>query len=344
MSIKYFFLIFFLTRILFFSLERLYAVQADSTNNQSAEYKTGNLSMINKPITTKEDKSSNSSRKFFNWLLGTAGGIATGFLIADLTDYALEEGGVYTVFLCGGGIGGYVGYRIGASVKKKALNSRNETEGSLSPPSKFKISIGYAWTKSMAMNDIKEAFKASEFYPTNPHHSIAPNLILSYRINNRFNPSLELSGISAQGFESSDSEVHLSANLSGYSTSLFIDYTPFPLNKSSFDYAFGVGFDYYSINVENYFDLRGGNYTENDFSRFMHTTINKFDLLLRVSLDYYIVKDVSIQLKMSGRWVEPIEIQKISITNPITNHHRWLIDHSVNFSSFHFSTGIGMHF
>jgi hypothetical protein len=292
----------------------------------------------------ENNESPRRSYKFIGWLLGTAGGIATGFLIAHLTDYALEEGGAYSAILGGGGIGGYVGYRIGASVGRKFTKEAPHTEDAVSFPGKFKTSFGYAWTRSMAREDIREAFQSSGFNPTNPHHAIAPNLSLSYRINNRFNPGLELSGISAQEFESCDDEVHLSANLTGNSYSVIMDFTPYPLDNSSFDYAFGFGLDYYSVNVENYFDLRAGNYTENEFSRFIHTTINKFGLLLRASLDYYIVKDVSIQFRLSGRLVKPIEIQEISITHPITNDHWRLIHHSVNLSAFYLSTGIGMHF
>ena len=117
--------------------------------------------------------------------------------------------------------------------------------------------------------------------------------------------------------------------------------TPFHPYRSRFQYAFGVGVDYYSINVSNHFDIYD---MTNGMVRFTDTTFNKFGLLLRAGLEYYIVKDVSIQFILSGRLVEPIEIQAIEITHPVTNDHWRLANHSVNMSSFYLSTGIGMHF
>ena len=75
-------------------------------------------------------------------LLGIVGGIAGGLLIAKIADYPLEEGGILTPFIFGGGLGGFVGYKIGSAIDhKKALrgtkqiseNEKVQTQKSLFP-------------------------------------------------------------------------------------------------------------------------------------------------------------------------------------------------------------------
>jgi hypothetical protein len=72
-------------------------------------------------------------------LVGAAAGIAVGFAVAASTDYALKEGGAFGVMLLGGGLGGFVGHKIGSSAGRP-----------WEEPGELQLSLRYAWTASSA--------------------------------------------------------------------------------------------------------------------------------------------------------------------------------------------------
>ena len=278
--------------------------------------------------------SENGGRGGWGILLGTAGGIAAGFAVASMTDYPLKEGGAFAVILLGGGLGAFVGHKIGSSAGK-----------AWEDPGKLQVSLRHAWTMSAASKDIQAAFDASALAGTNDQHSIAPSVAVTYRIGRRFNTGVELSGVSAQRFRFSDSAASLTESVGGRSLGLVVNYAPTPSARRRLTYSLGAGVDHYSVDVASYFDPA----FQVDFpvvqpSRTSRSRHSPFGLQLRGSLDYYLVHDVSIQLSLSGRWVRPIEIEGISLTHPSPELSRSLAAHSLDISSVHLSIGVGMGF
>jgi hypothetical protein len=266
-------------------------------------------------------------------LVGVAGGIAAGFGIAGLTDYALEEGGGFGVMVLGGGIGAIIGQKIGSSAGRPWED-----------PGRLQVSLAYAWTFS-ASRDVVAAFEASRFLATNDSHSIAPSVSVSYRVGRHLHTGLELSGVSAPSFRAGDSETFLTETVGGQSYGVVVSYAPMPAERRRLTYALGAGLDYYDVAVEGYFDpmLHAG-YPEDQPHRASRKTDHTFGLQLRGSLEYWLVHDVSLQASLVGRWAGPIEVPGIELTHPLPDRARSLLGHSVDLSSIHFQVGFGMRF
>jgi hypothetical protein len=251
-------------------------------------------------------------------LLGAAGGMALGLAVAGMSDFPLKEGGGFGVMLLGGGLGAFVGHKIGSSAGK-----------AWEDPGKLQVSVRQAWTMSAASKDIQAAFDATAFSATNEQHSLAPSVAVTYRMGRRFNTGVELSGISAQWFRYGDSAAHLTESVGGRSLGLIVNYAPMPSARRRLTWALGVGVDYYSVDVENYFDEDfDAGFPEEQPSRFSRSTDSTYGVQLRGSLDYYLVHDVSIQLGVSGRWASPIEVEGITpltrwISRPCTSRSVW---------------------
>lgn len=241
---------------------------------------------------SSDEPSTTEGRGHGRWglLLGTAGGIAAAFAVAAMTDTSLDEVGSFVVIPLGGGLGAFVGQKIGSSAGKPWED-----------PGKLQVSLRHAWTMSAASKDIQAAFDESAFAATNEHYSIAPSVAVTYRLGRRFNTGLELSRLSAH-FRYSDSAAHLIEWVSGSSFGLVFNYAPMPSERRRLTGSLGAGVDYYPVNIEEYFDEGfEARFPEGQLSRFSRSADSAYGLQLRGSLDYYIVHDVSIQLSVSGR-------------------------------------------
>ena len=71
--------------------------------------------------------------------IGAVAGVAVGFGVAAASDYPLKEGGGYTVILLGGGLGAFVGHKVGSSAGRPWHD-----------PGRLQASLAYAWTTSAA--------------------------------------------------------------------------------------------------------------------------------------------------------------------------------------------------
>jgi hypothetical protein len=138
-------------------------------------------------------------------LIGAAAGIAVGFGIAASTDFPLKEGGASAVILMGGGLGGWVGHKVGSSAGQP-----------WSDPGRLKVSLGYGWTTAPGTSAIQSAFETSGFPATNEHHSTAPSVSLTCGIAGPFHAGLELAGIPGQWFRSRDPGTYLSQSVGGH--------------------------------------------------------------------------------------------------------------------------------
>jgi hypothetical protein len=207
------------------------------------------------------------------------------------------------------------------------------------------VSLAYAWTTSTASRDIEAAFACAGFRATNNTHSLAPSVSVSYRVGRNLHTGLELSGISAQWFQSADSGTFLGEDIGGASYGVFASYAPMPAERHRWTYALGAGFDYYDATVESYFDpmLQAG-YPKDQPRRATHKTEPTVGIQLRGSLEYWLVHDVSLQASVVGRWAAPIEVPEIALTHPLPDRNRLLPAHSLDLSSLHFQVAFGMRF
>jgi hypothetical protein len=267
-------------------------------------------------------------------LIGAAAGIAVGFGVAAASDYALKEGGASAVLLLGGGLGGFVGHKVGSSAGRPWPD-----------PGRLQVSLGYALTTSAASRDIQAAFEDSSFPATNEHHPTAPSFSVTSGIAGPFNAGVELAGISGQWFRASDSGTFLTELVSGQSYGVIVNYAPMPSESRRLTYAVGAGLDYYSVTVESYFDPRlEGSYPEDQPFRASRMKDTTFGLQLRGGLEYSLVHDVSLRLSLIGRWARPIEVPGIALAHPLADQQRSLVAHSVDVSSVQVSVGVGMRF
>lgn len=266
-------------------------------------------------------------------LVGVAGGIAAGFVIASLTDYPLEEGGAYGVMLLGGGLGALVGQKIGSSVGRP-----------WEEPGRLAVSLAYAWTTAKASRDLEAAFAASGFPATNDSHSIAPSVLASYRVARQLHAGLELSGVSPQWFRAMDAGTFLTESVGGKSYGIVVSYAPMPTERRRLTYALGAGLDYYDVTVESYFDPIDASYPEDQPDRASRKTDHTLGLQLRGSLECWLVHDVSLQASVVGRWSGSIEVPEITLIHPLPDRTRSLPGHSVSLSSLHLQVGFGMRF
>jgi hypothetical protein len=279
-------------------------------------------------------KSEGEGRGFYGLLLGAAAGIAVGLGVAAASEYALKEGGAFGVMLLGGGLGGFVGHKVGSSAGRPWED-----------PSRLQISLDYALTTSAVSQDIQAAFEASGLPATNQHHPTAPSLSVTYGISGPFSAGVELSGIPGQWFRASDPGTYLTQLVSGQSYGVIVNYAPRPSEHRRLTYSLGAGLDYYSVTVESYFDPSfEGPYPEDQPFRASRSKDPTFGLQLRGGLEYALVHDVSLRVSLIGRWARPIEVPGIALTHPRPDLQRSLVAHSLDLSSVQVSVSVGMRF
>lgn len=268
------------------------------------------------------------------FLIGVAAGIAAGFGVAAVSDYALKEGGGYAVLLLGGGLGGFVGQKVGSSAGRPWQD-----------PGRLQVSLAYGWTISAASRDIHAAFEDSGFPSTNARHPTAPSFSVTYGIVGPFSAGVELAGIPGLRFRGRDSGTSLSQNVSGQSWGVIMSYAPMPSERRRLTYAIGGGLDHYSVNVESYFDpTLAGSYPEEQPLRASRGRKHTFGLQLRGGLEYSLVHDVSLRASLIGRWARPIEVPGVTLAHPRPGQQRSLVAHSVDLSSIQVSVGVGIRF
>jgi hypothetical protein len=226
-------------------------------------------------------------------------------------------------------------------------------------PSKrrFHVSIGEGLVSTRANNDIIHAFKSSGFggrkegwfwgptdYPDDNTIPISWNINAEYRLADHLRLGFALSKIPKQKIAGIDKEYEYAH---GTSYSLLVEYVPVPVTRlltSRWEFAMGVGPAYNSLSAD-------GTLSSSFGATIVHVPVvsfvtkkNTIGMHLRGSLDYYLWKSFSLQLKAEGKLIPSIDVPAISHTNPNNNEVKTLRQHDVDFSSIDFSLGLRFHF
>ena len=279
-------------------------------------------------------------------LLGIVGGIASGFVIAKLADYPLEEGGVYTPIIVGGGLGGFLGYKIGAAIHHRKDQKRrllNQETNNLT--NRIHIILGTDWVTTKANSDIIDAFRVSGFNGKDQSDRYALNLGIVYSLSTRFNLGFEIAGIPPQKIDAEESALELGYEAGGISYCLLVDYIIFPPKSNAFEFALGTGLTYNSVSTGGSFELiEEYERPVEEIWSMIHKDEKLIGVHLRACLDYYFLNDLSILFKVNGNLMPAIDCPELTYTHYAGIYTKVLKSHSVNLSNVKLSIGLRFRF
>lgn len=244
----------------------------------------------------------------------------------------------------------------GEEFRKPSLERISETSTTLFEPSpgKFHISLGGGWATTRANTDITNAFKTSGFqgtvrgflgstdYPVDHSSRFTFNLGAEYSLTDRFRLGLVWKRIPEQEIIGRDHEVE---HAQGTCMNFFADYVVFAVDPqllSRYEFAIGAGLGYNWLSVDGRVSSGFGSaYGENP--NVFAVDKEEVGVNLRVSLDYYLSRNLSLQCKLEGRSIGTIEAPSVTHANPYNGATKTLNRHSVGFSGLDISLGLRFH-
>ena len=215
-------------------------------------------------------------------------------------------------------------YTTNTLLNNKISNSNNSFAKPSLSLSRFNIIIGGSFLTTSASNNIKNAFKESGFEGTPSGFYSSWSLGMDYELNDRFKIDLIFNKTPKGNIKitGKDDQQEIAERTS---YSILFNFILDPVDSvilNSTEIAIGAG--------------PALNYVKVDYMDFGSATIvSEFvpSLHIQATLDYYIYKNISTQLKIQGRILPAVEAPEVSN----------LISHKINFSSFEIYFGFRIH-
>ncbi len=269
-------------------------------------------------------------------LIGAGAGIATGLGIARLTDYELQEGGLFTVGLLGAAWGALVGSRLAAT-----LGEPWQESGSL------EVTFPWAMGWSGAPGDVESAFAVSGLAGTDTHHALVPALTVTLDIIGPIRVGAEVSGVRAARVHSGSAIARLQETVDGHTVSAIALLATRPSATRRWTLAAGGGLDRSSVTVLSWFDQLDPGSRPPDTAqprRSERSEATGWDPQLRAAVAWHLTHGVSLGVNAIRRWTDPVTVPAIEIVDAngvaVARHGA----HAVSPASFHLSFGVGMRF
>ncbi|NLP11579.1 hypothetical protein GX408_14375, partial [bacterium] len=252
-----------------------------------------------------------------------------------------------------------------AGFHSPAAPSPVETESdgtrALQPPlqrpkaARIHLMLGTAWTRTPANHHIVDAFKVSGFggieggwfgpieYPLDESRPFCRQAGVDFSLSPHFRLGLSLADFPVQKITGRDWERE-SANSGGYG--FFIAYLPRPACPdlgARFEWSLGGGIGCHTLKVNGVLSsVFGIGVIEQPV--FFQERKRCIGAHFRCGLDYYLSRNLSLQLQGEARIIPPLNLPLITYINPYNQEEKRLAPHSVNFSSLSLAAGLRFHF
>lgn len=230
--------------------------------------------------------------------------------------------------------------------------NRSGGDSSLIAPAKFHFNMNGAWIFTSGSSDMIEAFNHSGFHGeygvTQPVRFTAGG---GYSLIRPVRLVAELDYLTMQEVLGDGGASFATEFARETSFGLLVDWTQFPvtewlISRSEFTVGAGVGYHLLKVN---------GNLS------FYHATLGNTSVTfkeeksvpgarLRASLDYYLIRAISVQFKLEGRWLPSLKVPEVVLhyqdfnkNGQLVNYTKILKKHEVNFSSLDLLIGFQLH-
>ncbi len=267
--------------------------------------------------------------------LGALAGVGTGLVIADATDYALEEGGLYMIMILGGGLGALVGGRVGASLD----NDRS------APPGRLQVELSYGRSAAGAESDLRDMVSAAGLTAENRRHRLVGAVLLSVRLVKGLEVGVESSGLAQRFFQGYDGQVGMGASLRGGVRSILARYLARVGAARRRAIGAGAGLDRYDVTAESWFDpLTQEEYPSDQPSRASLVSAKPSGWHVRGDLSWYPVRDARLLLGVVQRHAGALELPGITLQHPDPTRTRTAPTQRVRLSSTVVRLGLALHY
>lgn len=264
-------------------------------------------------------------------LVGAGVGVATGFGLAGLTGYELQEGGALVVVLLGGGMGGVTAHKLATSRGRQGQ-----------PVRRIQVTFPWAVVWSKAPQDIEAALSESGYGGSDSHHSLAPAVSVTVDAPGPLQIGAEISGVRGARVRDEDEATTITESVDGRSLSLFVLLARKPSQGHRLTYFGGGGVAQTAITVLSYFDQKQNSGLPPDLaqpSRSSRAEAKKWHPLLRAGLEFNLTMDVGVRLEGMRRWTQGISVPAIELLDATGNTVRQHGGHAVSLRSFQVSLG-----
>lgn len=253
--------------------------------------------------------------------------------------------------------GKYLAEQYESSPENSGGVSEGDEPSSGLPVSRFHILVsGVFQVYGPAGGNITSAFNSSGFggtvggwfgpttYPVDKGTIFSGSVSADYNLTRNVQVGLAWTGIPRQSLEGRDWETESS---SGDSYALVFTLVPSPSDVmlgSRSEFSFGAGVTYNVSHIDGTVNsIFGSAYSQAPVH--YHEGVDLFGLLARVSYDYYLTRNVSVQCRLYGNFIpSKVNVGQVNYVNPVDGTTKTLSAHSVDLSGLGISAGVRLHF